>query len=40
LEAASEQHERRFRRRAFVRASDRALITLAMTPGPWMVRRV
>ena len=38
FEAASEQHERRFRRRAFVRARDRALITLAMTRGPWMAR--
>jgi len=31
LEAASEQRERRFRRRAFERARDRALIALAMT---------
>jgi hypothetical protein len=30
--------ERRFRRRAFERARDRALITLAMTRGPWMAR--
>jgi hypothetical protein len=30
--------ERRFRRRAFERARDRALITLAMTRGAWMVR--
>jgi hypothetical protein len=36
LEAAAEENcgdgERRFRRRAFERARDRALITLAMTP--------
>jgi hypothetical protein len=38
FKAASEQSERRFRRRAFVRARDRALITLAMTRGPWMAR--
>ncbi len=38
FEAASEQGERRFRRRAFVRARDRALITLAMTRGAWMAR--
>jgi hypothetical protein len=31
FEAASEQTERRFRRRAFERARDRALIGLAMT---------
>jgi hypothetical protein len=37
-EAASEQGERRFRRRAFERARDRALIALAMTRGPWMAR--
>jgi hypothetical protein len=30
--------ERRFRRRAFERARDRALIALAMTRGPWMAR--
>jgi hypothetical protein len=30
--------ERRFRRRAFERARDRALITLAMTRGAWMGR--
>jgi hypothetical protein len=30
--------ERRFRRRAFERARDRALITLAMTRGPRMAR--
>jgi hypothetical protein len=35
FEAASEQGERRFRRRAFERARDRALIGLAMTRGPW-----
>ncbi len=28
--------ERRFRRRAFERARDRALIAVAMTRGPWM----
>src|SRR5690348_8408930 len=37
LEAAQDEHcgdgERRFRRRAFERARDKALITLAMTPG-------
>jgi hypothetical protein len=42
LEAAAEQNcgdgERRFRRRAFERARDRALIALAMTRGPWMAR--
>lgn len=38
LESASEQGERRFRRRAFERARDRALIGLAMTRGPWMAR--
>ena len=38
FEAASEQGERRFRRRAFERARDRALIGLAMTRGPWMAR--
>jgi hypothetical protein len=38
FEAASEQRERRFRRRAFERARDRALIGLAMTRGPWMAR--
>jgi hypothetical protein len=38
LEAASDQGERRFRRRAFERARDRALIGLAMTHGPWMAR--
>ncbi len=38
FEAASEQGERRFRRRAFVRARDRALITLAMTRGRGMAR--
>ena len=32
------QGERRFRRRAFVRARDQALITLAMTGGPWVAR--
>jgi hypothetical protein len=41
LEAASERNcgdgERRFRRRAFERARDRALIGLAMTPGPLAV---
>ncbi len=36
FEAASEQGERRFRRRAFERARDRALIGLAMTRGPWV----
>jgi hypothetical protein len=36
FEAAGEQGERRFRRRAFERARDRALIGLAMTRGPWM----
>jgi hypothetical protein len=35
-EAASEQGERRFRRRAFERARDRALIALAMTRAPWL----
>lgn len=30
--------ERRFRRRAFERARDRALITLAMTRGPWIAQ--
>jgi hypothetical protein len=38
FEAAAEQHcgdgERRFRRRAFERARDRALIALAMTRRP------
>jgi hypothetical protein len=42
LEASWKQNcgdgERRFRRRAFERARDRALITLAMTRGPWMAR--
>src|SRR5437764_4620595 len=38
FEAAAEQGERRFRRRAFERARDRALISLAMTRGPWMAR--
>jgi hypothetical protein len=38
LEAASEQGERRFRRRAFERARDRALIGLAMTRGPGLAR--
>jgi hypothetical protein len=37
LEAAESKQcgdgERRFRRRAFERARDKALITLAMTPG-------
>jgi hypothetical protein len=33
FEAASEQNERRFRRRAFERARDRALIGLAMARG-------
>jgi hypothetical protein len=36
FEAAEQEHcgdgERRFRRRAFERARDKALITLAMTP--------
>jgi hypothetical protein len=40
LEAATGQNcgdgERRFRRRAFERARDRALIAVAMTRGPWM----
>jgi hypothetical protein len=43
LEEAAKQNcdagERRFRRRAFERARDRALITLAMKPGLWMTRR-
>jgi hypothetical protein len=42
LEAAAAKNcgdgERRFRRRAFERARDRALIALAMTPGRWMAR--
>jgi hypothetical protein len=42
LESAAEENcgdgERRFRRRAFERARDRALIALAMTRGPWMAR--
>jgi hypothetical protein len=43
LEEASEQKcdagERRFRRRAFERARDQALITLAMKPRLWTARR-
>jgi hypothetical protein len=43
LEEASRENgeasERRFRRRAFERARDRALITLAMKPGLWTARR-
>lgn len=40
LEAASERDgERRFRRRAFERARDRALIALAMRPGLWLAAR-
>lgn len=42
FEAASERNcgdgERRFRRRAFERARDRALIGLAMTPDLWSER--
>ncbi len=42
LEAATQGEcgdgERRFRRRAFERARDRALIAVAMTRGPWMAR--
>jgi hypothetical protein len=40
LEAASDgDGERRFRRRAFERARDQALIALAMRAGPWIAAR-
>ena len=40
LEAAPEgDGERRFRRRAFERARDQALIALAMSPGLWLAGR-
>ncbi len=40
LEEASEgDGERRFRRRAFERARDQALIALAMRAGPWIAAR-
>jgi hypothetical protein len=40
LEASSEgDGQRRFRRRAFERARDRALISLAMKPGLWLAAR-
>lgn len=40
LEASSEgDGERRFRRRAFERARDQALIALAMKPGLWLTAR-
>ncbi len=40
LEASAEgDGERRFRRRAFERARDQALIALAMKPGLWLALR-
>ena len=40
LEASSEgDGERRFRRRAFERARNQALIALAMKPGLWLAAR-
>ncbi len=40
LEASAEgDGERRFRRRAFERARDQALIALAMKPGLWLAAR-
>ncbi len=40
LETSTEgDGQRRFRRRAFERARDRALISLAMRPGLWLAAR-
>jgi hypothetical protein len=38
-EASDGDGERRFRRRAFERARDQALIALAMRAGPWIAAR-